>query len=428
MSVFSDRPPQSPLSPASAHPDKRRRSTDNHKILDGLSSHSDKSKTESELNLEKKKQYTFDDLKEVCTLGTGSFGTVKLVHHESSGDAMALVSNVFYDVIVDYCVLMSYSDASMYYILLQKILKKDTIVEFRQEKNILSEKQLLLECTRCPFIVNLISTFNHANKLYMLMELVQGGELLTHLYDRADTIPKSSFGGFTIECNTFYLANILLAFEFMHSKDIIYRDLKPENILVNNDGYIKLADFGFAKVIPYATSEGEVITKTYTIVGSPEYMAPEMLNNLGYDECVDYWSLGCLIFELVFANSLFADPGGYPLLTQENVRKSTKESICQSFPDAFKEEHAALYELTTSFLVPDPSGRACFKDMTAIRSSKVFTHEYWSDVEERKIKPFYIPSIEHHLDASNFYDFDEEDEEEAHEVQFDGDQSVFDLF
>jgi len=389
MSVFSEKtPPQSPLSPNSAHKGKKL------KAIGGA----------SPLHLETmmksgdgKPSYVFDELKEVCTLGTGSFGTVKLVHHESSGHAMAL-----------------------------KILKKDTIVEFRQEKNILSEKDLLLECTRCPFIINLISTFNFPNKLCMLLELVQGGELLTHLYDRSDTIPKSSFGGFSIDCNIFYTANILLAFEFMHSKGISYRDLKPENILVNNDGYIKLADFGFAKVLPYTTPDNQLITKTYTIVGSPEYMAPEMLNNLGYDNGVDYWSLGCLIYELVFANSLFADRSGYPLLTQENIRKCSKESISDSFPEQFRDDHSALYQLALSFLAPDPAERAGFKDMTTIRSSAIFTSDYWSQVEARQIKPFYVPSLEHHLDTSNFFDFDEEEEEQ--DVHFEGDQSVFDLF
>jgi serine/threonine protein kinase len=302
-------------------------------------------------------------------------------------------------------------------------------VEFRQEKNIISEKKLLLECTSCPFIINLISTFNFPNKLCMLLELVQGGELLTHLYDRTDTIPKSSYGGFTMDCMKFYIANILLAFEFMHSKDILYRDLKPENVLVSNDGYIKLADFGFAKVIPYVTTENEVVAKTYTIVGSPEYMAPEMLNNKGYDQGVDYWSLGCLIFELLFADSLFAHREGHALLTQENVRKCTPESISESFPDAFQKEHPALHQLAVSFLVPDPAHRVGYKDLSTIKASEVFTAQFWSDLEERKIEPVYIPSIEHHLDTSNFFDFDEDEDESEHDdLKFEGDQQVFELF
>jgi serine/threonine protein kinase len=267
----------------------------------------------------------------------------------------------------------------------------------------------------------------------MLLELVQGGELLTHLYDRTDTIPKSSYGGFNIDCMKFYIANVLLAFEFMHSKDILYRDLKPENILVNNDGYIKLADFGFAKVIPYTTSDDEVVAKTFTVVGSPEYMAPEMINGSGYDQGVDYWSLGCLIFELLFADSLFADRGGYALLTQNNVAKSTIESISHSFPEPFRAQHSALFHLAMSFLVPDPVQRAGFRNMSTIKSSDVFDSQYWRDIGERKVKPVYIPAIEHHLDTSNFFDFDKEDAEseqdEKHEdVEFEGDQQIFESF
>ena len=261
----------------------------------------------------------------------------------------------------------------------------------------------------------------------MLLELVQGGELLTHLYDRTDTIPKSSYGGFEIECVRFYIANILLAYDFMHSRKIAYRDLKPENILINIDGYIKLADFGFAKVIPYESSNNEIITRTHTIVGSPEYMAPEMINGVGYDQSVDYWSLGCLIFELVFADSLFADKEGLPLLTQANVVKSTKETILQAFKGQFRSDHPALLQLALSLLVPDPVQRTGFKNLSDIINSEVFGAKFWGEIEERKFKPVFIPSIQHHLDTSNFYDFDEGDEI-VHDLDFDGDQSAFELF
>ena len=272
----------------------------------------------------------------------------------------------------------------------------------------------------------------------MLLELMQGGELLTHLYDRTDTIPKSSYGGFTTDCLKFYIANILLAFEFMHSKDILYRDLKPENILISNDGYIKLGDFGFAKLIPHKTPCGEEVTKTYTIVGSPEYMAPEMISQVGYDQSVDYWCLGCLMFELLFAGSLFANIEGLALLTQNNVTKATTESIACSFPEDFKENHPAMFQLAMSFLVPDPSNRAGLKDMRgSIRSSAVFDAQFWCDIEERKVQSVYIPTIEHQLDTSNFFDYDgemneEESSDHRHDadaaLEFDGNQQVFEFF
>ena len=191
----------------------------------------------------------FNDLNSICTIGTGTFGRVKLVQHQLSDNVFAL-----------------------------KIMRKDDIVSFRQHKNVISEKNLLLACSSCAFIINLISTFNHPNKLYMLMEYVQGGELLTHMYDRQDTVPRSPLGGFDLNVVRFYGANIIIAFDFLASKGIVYRDLKPENLLIDKDGYIKVVDFGFAKVLPYTDSSGKIIDKTYTLCGTPDYLAPGNIN------------------------------------------------------------------------------------------------------------------------------------------------------
>jgi serine/threonine protein kinase len=186
----------------------------------------------------------YEDLTEICTIGTGTFGRVKLVQHKISNSVYAL-----------------------------KAMRKDDIVSFRQHKNVISEKNLLVECKECSFIINLVATYNHPNRLCMLMEYVPGGELLTHLYDRDDTVPKSSTGGFNLDIVKFYGANVIEAFRFMGSKGIIYRDLKPENLLIDHDGYIKVVDFGFAKSLPYVEN-GQVVDKTYTICGTPDYVAP----------------------------------------------------------------------------------------------------------------------------------------------------------
>jgi len=87
-----------------------------------------------------------------------------------------------------------------------------------------------------------------------------------------------------------YAGQVASIFEYMHSKDILYRDLKPENILLNKDGYLKLTDFGFAKIVP---------NKTYTLCGTPEYIAPEVILNIGHGKAVDWWTLGILIYEML---------------------------------------------------------------------------------------------------------------------------------
>ena len=107
-------------------------------------------------------------------------------------------------------------------------------------------------------------------------------------FDRRSTYPLTNAGIFPI--NRFYAANVVLCFEYLHLKNIIYRDLKPENLIIAGDGYLKLIDFGFAKVL----NEG----RTFTICGTPEYIAPEIILNQGHGKAVDWWTLGILIYEM----------------------------------------------------------------------------------------------------------------------------------
>ena len=95
-----------------------------------------------------------------------------------------------------------------------------------------------------------------------------------------------------------YGAQIICVFEYLHGKDIIYRDLKPENIMINEDGYLKLIDFGFAKIVR---------KRTYTICGTPEYIAPEILLNQGHGKPVDWWTLGILVYEMLAGFPPFQD-------------------------------------------------------------------------------------------------------------------------
>merc|ERR1712086_1178106 len=123
------------------------------------------------------------------------------------------------------------------------------------------------------------------------MECIGGGELFTHLR-RARK--------FTDEQSKFYGAQTGAAFEHIHSKNIVHRDLKPENILLSSDGYSKLTDFGFAKVV-------EPGSRTYTLCGTPEYIAPEVLLNKGHGKPVDWWTLGILIYEMIVGYPPFVD-------------------------------------------------------------------------------------------------------------------------
>ncbi|CDJ33899.1 AGC kinase, putative [Eimeria mitis] len=140
-----------------------------------------------------------------------------------------------------------------------------------------------------PFTVNMVGTFLDDYYLYIVMEYVIGGEFFTLL---------RKLRRFDNEAAKFYAAQVTCIFEYLHGRNIIYRDLKPENLLVDSEGYLKLTDFGFAKVIEH---------RTYTLCGTPEYIAPEVLLNKGHGKPVDWWTMGILIYEMIVGYPPFFD-------------------------------------------------------------------------------------------------------------------------
>ena len=198
------------------------------------------------------------DLELRATLGTGSFGRVRLVRH--------IVDTGFYAL---------------------KILKKSEVVYLKQVDHVKTEKKILEEITH-PFIVNLIGAFQDPYNLYLLLEYIIGGEFFSHL---------RKAGRFPNDTARYYAAQISLVFEHLHSLQILYRDLKPENLLLDKDGNCKVTDFGFAKKVEY---------RTWTLCGTPEYLAPETIRNKGHGKGVDWWSLGILIYEMLVRHAAAA--------------------------------------------------------------------------------------------------------------------------
>ncbi|TDG49870.1 hypothetical protein AWZ03_003646 [Drosophila navojoa] len=204
------------------------------------------------------------DLEVISTLGIGGFGRVELVkaHHQGREDIFAL-----------------------------KCLKKRHIVDTKQEEHIYSERSIMLS-SNCPFICRLYRTFRDDKYVYMLLEACMGGEIWTMLRDH---------GSFDDNAAQFIIGCVLQAFEYLHARGILYRDLKPENLMLDERGYVKLVDFGFAKYIGNSA-------KTWTFCGTPEYVAPEIILNKGHDRAVDYWALGILIHELLNGAPPFTAP------------------------------------------------------------------------------------------------------------------------
>ena len=209
-------------------------------------------------------EISFDSLVEVGTLGVGTFSRVKMVQIRGTGETFAL-----------------------------KIMKKTVIDARKQKEHIMNEKNIMLEMTGHPFLLQLKATFKDEVYLYMLLELCQGGELFLQLLKHSRLSEEST---------RFYTGNIVLALEALHAKHNIYRDLKPENILLDTVGYVKIGDFGFAK---------NVTGRTFTRCGTPEYVSPEMLGKAGHDKATDYWSLGIFVYECLHG-CVGAPPGFSP--------------------------------------------------------------------------------------------------------------------
>jgi len=197
------------------------------------------------------------------TLGTGSFGRVRVAKRKTA-------------------------DPPEYYAI--KCMKKREIIKTKQVTHIMQEKGLLAEL-RHPFIVNLLAGFQDSSRLYIVLEFVMGGEMFTHL---------RSAGRFPNDVAKFYHAELVLAFQYLQTKDVIYRDLKPENLLLDHKGHVKITDFGFAKRVPAAE-------RTFTLCGTPEYLAPEIIQSKGHGRAVDWWAMGILLYEFIAGYAPFYD-------------------------------------------------------------------------------------------------------------------------
>lgn len=165
-----------------------------------------------------------------------------------------------------------------------KILKKTHLVKRRQIERTRTERKVL-SVVNHPFIMKLHYAFQTPDKLYLVLDYCPGGELFFHL---------SRFRRFPERVARFYAAELLLAMGHLHKRGIIYRDLKPENVLLDAEGHVKLGDFGLAKAGISHPYEGAT-----SMCGTPEYMAPEVLGQLGHGFCVDYWGLGMIVYEMM---------------------------------------------------------------------------------------------------------------------------------
>eukprot|EP00308_Calcidiscus_leptoporus_P008285 CAMPEP_0119357114 /NCGR_PEP_ID=MMETSP1334-20130426/5566_1 /TAXON_ID=127549 /ORGANISM="Calcidiscus leptoporus, Strain RCC1130" /LENGTH=889 /DNA_ID=CAMNT_0007371295 /DNA_START=176 /DNA_END=2845 /DNA_ORIENTATION=+ len=191
------------------------------------------------------------------TLGEGAFGKVRRCVYKKTGRIFAL-----------------------------KQMVKADIVEMGQVEHIMQETQILSSITH-PFITNKFGALVTPTNLVLIMEFCPGGDMFDQLYKHKR---------FALADARIYTMQVLLPLEYLHAKGIVHRDLKLENLLVAQDGALKLTDFGFAKHIKY---------RSWTLCGTPEYLAPELILEKGHGKAVDYWALGVLCYEMINGYSPF---------------------------------------------------------------------------------------------------------------------------
>lgn len=210
----------------------------------------------------------------------------------------------------------------------------------------------------------------------MVLEYIVGGEFFTHL---------RKAGRFDHVASKFYATQIILVFEYMHLSDFIYRDLKPENLLLDKAGYLKITDFGFAKRVAF---------KTYTLCGTPEYIAPEVLLNKGHGKGVDWWTLGILLYEMMAGQPPFVDDDPMGIYQQILAGKVT-------FPRHFDRNAKSLIK---KLLVADLTKRyGCLKGAADdIKKHKWFQGYDWEALLQRQLPAPIVPPVTSDADTSNF--------------------------
>jgi len=305
--------------------------------------------TGEKLHKSGKKKVTFENFEFLKVLGKGTFGKVILCREKTTSHLYAI-----------------------------KILKKEIIIKKDEVEHTKTENRVL-QTTRHPFLIGLKYSFTTEDRLCFVMEYVNGGELFFHL---------SRERLFSEDRTRFYGAEIISAIDYLHKKGIIYRDLKLENLLLDKDGHIKIADFGLCK------EDIQWGNTTKTFCGTPEYLAPEVLEDNDYGRAVDWWGVGVVMYEMMIGRLPFYNRDHdilFELILMEEVR----------FPKTISAE---AKDLLSGLLVKDPENRlgGGVEDARDIMNHAFFANINWTDLEKRRVTPPFKPQVVNETDTRYF--------------------------
>ena len=308
---------------------------------------------------------TMDDFDIVKVLGRGAFGKVMLVKKKDD------TSKKLYAL---------------------KTWKKADIVKANQVEHTMTER-FVLEHIESPFLVHMSYAWQTPEKLYVVMDYLTGGEIFFWIQKQRK---------FTESRARLCLAECCLAIKAMHDKNVIHRDLKPENILLDSDGHVKVVDYGLAKGnITGAGEEGG----TKTFCGTPEYVAPELVENRGHGKAVDWWALGVILFELLYGLPTFYDKNVkkmYTKILHDPIKFSSNVAVSDQAKDFIRKLLERNYSNRLGNSATGPQD---------VLNHPFFASLDMNQVQQRTVKPEFIPPRQKNdADARNF---DEEFTNEA---------------
>ncbi|XP_055026471.1 protein kinase C epsilon type [Misgurnus anguillicaudatus] len=321
-------------------------------LNDEISNESEEKRENGELRTAEVKRMSLNDFSFIKVLGKGSFGKVMLAELRGTDEVFAV-----------------------------KVLKKDVILQDDDVDCTMTEKRILALARKHPYLTQLFCCFQTKDRLFFVMEYVNGGDLMFQI-QRSRKFDEAR--------SRFYAAEVTSALMFLHQNGVIYRDLKLDNILLDAEGHCKLADFGMCK-------EGilDGITTT-TFCGTPDYIAPEILQELEYGPSVDWWALGVLMYEMM---------AGQPPFEADN-EDDLFESILHDdvlYPIWLSKDAVSILK---AFMTKSPSKRlGCVVSQgleEAIKLHPFFKEIDWVLLEQRKIKPPFKPRIKTKRDVNNF--------------------------
>jgi len=304
--------------------------------------------------------FSLDNLDLVKTIGTGTFARVCLCRHKTTSNFFAL-----------------------------KILSVHDVIQLKQVEHVKNEKNILKDISH-PFLISLSWSWKDPSFLYLLFPYICGGELFSYL---------RMAGRFPPTTCLFYSAEIVSALEYLHSLSIAYRDLKPENILLDREGHIVITDFGFSK---------KVTDRTWTLCGTPEYLAPEIIQSKGHNKAVDWWALGILIYEML---------AGYPPFCDENPICIYEKILTGKFEWSQHVESTAK-DLINHLLVQDRTKRlgSMIGGAEDVKKHRWFKLIDWDEVFYKQMKPPIVPHMNFEGDTRNFTEYPEEEWKDAKPV------------